>query len=120
MGYTKSMLVLTVVLIALFAVPRVSHATDTTVGWSFYGPAGNYKVELFEVGTPYPSHSIITGMPRYTITGTVSSPINPTLFASPISTPVLRNKRAVAMLLTMAGISSGLDATGVQCKNTLL
>ena len=59
MRYTKVMLVLTVVLIALFAIPGVSHATDTDVGWSFYGPAGNYKVELFEVGAPYPSRQEI-------------------------------------------------------------
>ena len=54
----RYLLVLTV-LVALIAIPRVSHATDTTVGYSFYGPAGNYKIELFEVGAPYPSRQNI-------------------------------------------------------------
>jgi len=43
----------------LFTIPRASYATDTVVGYSFYGPAGNYKIELFEVGAPYPSRQDI-------------------------------------------------------------
>lgn len=54
----RPLLVLTV-LIALLAIPGVGNATDTTVGYSFYGPAGNYKIELFEVGAPYPSRQDI-------------------------------------------------------------
>jgi hypothetical protein len=42
--------------------PAISHATDTIVEYSFYGPAGNYKIELFEVGAPYPSRQdIVSG-----------------------------------------------------------
>jgi len=46
-----------IVLAALFAfvAPSIAQAIDTTVEYSFYGPAGDYKIELFEVGAPYPS-----------------------------------------------------------------
>ena len=50
------MLFLVVGLVALLAAtPSVSQAVDTTVEYSFYGPAGDYKIELFEVNHPYPS-----------------------------------------------------------------
>ena len=50
-------LLLLAMLVSLFVVatPSASYATDTTVEYSFYGPSGNYKIELFEVGAPYPS-----------------------------------------------------------------
>jgi hypothetical protein len=41
------------VFLFLFAVPAVGHATVTTVEYSFFGPAGDYKIELFEVGAAY-------------------------------------------------------------------
>ena len=50
----RSLLLLTV-FVVLFAFPAISHATDTSVGYGFYGPAGDYKIELFETGAPYPS-----------------------------------------------------------------
>ncbi|USN53194.1 MAG: hypothetical protein H6760_03390 [Candidatus Nomurabacteria bacterium] len=52
----RYLLFLIVALVALsVASPGVSLATDTTVEYSFYGPSGDYKIELFEVGAPYPS-----------------------------------------------------------------
>lgn len=46
-------------LITMFVVPGVARATDTNVNYGFYGPAGNYKIELFEVRAAYPSRQEI-------------------------------------------------------------
>lgn len=51
----RLLLFLVLGLAAVAATADVSQATDTTVEYSFYGPAGDYKIELFEVQAPYPS-----------------------------------------------------------------
>lgn len=51
-------LLTTLTLVGLTLVtPKVASAIDTTCGYAFYGPAGNYRIELFEVGRPWPSRT---------------------------------------------------------------
>jgi len=45
-----------------FLPSRASAQTNNTcyVNYGFYGPAGHYKIELFETGHPYPSRQDFT------------------------------------------------------------